>query len=134
MGTGTQARGETTEGKDRGNLGLKEKDEMELFTAATTGGIITLIINGVAYWIREWRKHRTWQSNGKDLKAIRGSLGKIYEKIDKVDEKVDKSNLDIGKVQTAQFEQKNQCTQTVNRFDTAIRDQNKELIAIAKRK
>ena len=120
MGTGAQARGETTEGKDRGNLGLKEKGEMELFTAATTGGIITLIINGVAYWIREWRKHRTWQSNGKDLKEIKSGIGTIQ--------------LDIAKIQQSAEDQKKQCVTTVGRFDTAIRDQNKELLAIAKKR
>ena len=93
---------------------------MELFTAATTGGIITLIINGVAYWIREWRKHRTWQSNGKDLKEIKSGIGTLQ--------------LDIAKLQQSADDQKKQCTTTVNRFDTAIRDQNKELLAIAKKR
>lgn len=90
-----------------------------------TGGMIVLIVNGVLLWIREWRKHRTWRSNGDDLNEIK-------KKIDCVDGKVSKANISLAEVITKVNDQKDQCSKTVARFDRAISDQGKEILELAK--
>jgi len=98
----------------------------------TLYGLIALIINGVALWIREWRKHRTWRQNGDDLKEIKDDVKSVDGKVDKVDGKVDDATVKIAEVNTALTTQAKHCKQTVTRFDKAIGDQNKELISLAK--
>ena len=85
-----------------------------------TIGIILLVINGGVQWIREWRRSSTLKANGKDLKEIK-------EKLDCVDKKV-------GETKVAVDGQKEQCVNTVNRFDEAIRGQYQEIIKLAGRK
>jgi len=98
----------------------------------TLYGLIALIINGVALWIREWRKHRTWSKNGDDLTEIKEDLKSVDEKIEGVDEKVGQTNVKMAEVKTALTAQAKHCKQTVGRFDKTIADQNKELISLAK--
>ena len=87
--------------------------------------LILLVINGGALWIRELRKGKITNGNGKQL-------SEIIEKIGLVDKKVGETKLKIVEINTAVGEQKTQCTLTVKRFDKAISDQNKELISLAK--
>jgi len=100
----------------------------------TIYGLIALIINGVALWIREWRKHRTWSKNGDDLKEIKDDVKTMNGKVDTVDGKVGAATVKIAEVKTALEGQAKHCKQTVTRFDKAIGDQNKELISLAKRR
>ena len=85
-----------------------------------TIGIILLIINGGVQWIRELRKPQPWKKNGFALKEIK-------QKLDCVDKKV-------GETKVAVDAQKEQCVNTVTRFDKTISDQNRELIKLAGRK
>lgn len=85
-----------------------------------TIGVILLVINGGVQWIREWRKNSALKANGADLKEIK-------EKLDRVDKKV-------GETKVAVDAQKEQCVNTVDRFDEAIRGQYQEIIKLAGRK
>lgn len=93
----------------------------------TLYALILLIINGVLLWIREWRKHRTWNKNGEDLKEIKNQVKAVDEKVDCIDKKV-------GETKVAVDDQKTQCAATVTRFDKTIADQGKEIIRLAGRK
>lgn len=98
----------------------------------TLYALITLIISGVLSWIREWKKYRTWSKNGEALEEIKTDVKDTNDKIDAVDQKVGETNVKIAGIKTAVNAQKTQCTATITRFDKAIGDQNKELIALAK--
>ena len=94
------------------------------------GGIIGgafIVINVGGFWFREWKKHRTWRTNGNDLKEIKS-------KLTCVDKKVGETNVAVAEIRVAVDAQKDQCTKTVLRFDEAIREQQKELLAQAKEK
>ena len=90
-------------------------------------GLVLLVINGVALWIREWKKHRTWSKNGDDLKEIKTQIKSVDDKVDGIDKKV-------GETQVSVDAQKTQCSATVTRFDKAISDQGKEILRLAGRK
>lgn len=100
----------------------------------TLYGLIALIINGVLMWIREWRKHATWSANGDDLKEIKEDVKTTNGKIDCIDGKVGETKVVIAEVKGIVTTQSKHCKQTVERFDKAIGDQNKELISLAKRR
>ena len=89
-------------------------------SSITLYALIILVVNGGVQWIREWKKYRVWRLNGADLKEIK-------TKLDCVDKKV-------GETKVAVDAQKDQCVNTVNRFDKAISDQNRTLISLAGRK
>lgn len=106
---------------------------MEVGTT-TLYAILLLLVNGGVQWIREWRKHRTWSKNGKELNEIKNQLKTANGKIDCVDRKMGEAKVKIAEVKTAVNAQKEQCVATVKRFDEALRDQQKELLAQAKEK
>ena len=96
-------------------------------TTAGIGGITFLFLNILGYWYREWRKHRTWRTNGKDL-------GEIKAKVEGIDEKVGETKIKVAEIQVAVDAQKQQCGTTVERFDNAISKQQEELLKIARGK
>jgi hypothetical protein len=100
----------------------------------TAYGLIALIINGVALWIREWRKHRTWNTNGDDLKEIKEDVKTTNGKVDCIDKKVGETKIKIAEIKTAVNAQKTQCAVTVERFDKTITGQGKEIIKLAWKK
>lgn len=46
----------------------------------TLSALLLLVINGGALWIREWKKHRTWRSNGNHLKEIKKKVDDLISK------------------------------------------------------
>lgn len=98
----------------------------------TLYALVILIINGGALWIREFRRGKNESGNGKQLEEIKETIGLCDGKLTAIDEKVGETNIQVAKVKTAVNAQKRQCETTVNRFDKAISDQNKELISLAK--
>jgi len=91
---------------------------------ATLFALAILVINGGLQWIRELKKGN---NNGKHLKEIKESIGKV-------DTKVGKTNVELAKISTAVNSQKTQCATTVKRFDEAISKQNQQIINLAGRK
>jgi len=98
---------------------------MEPAIIGAIGGGLFVVANTAVFWIREWRKHHTWNKNGIVLMEITNS-------IKKVDEKVGETKVKIAEVKTAVDAQKTQCTATVKRFDNAISDQGQQIIDLAK--
>ncbi|KKL75090.1 hypothetical protein LCGC14_2058340 [marine sediment metagenome] len=107
---------------------------MEVVSNVTLYGLIALIINGVFLWIREWRKHRTWSANGKDLKEIKEDVKDTNEKIDGIEGTVGETQIKVAEIKVAVGTQARHCKQTVERFDKAITNQGNQLIDIAKGK
>jgi len=107
---------------------------MEPQTAGAIGGGLFVLANVIVFWIREWRKHKTWDSNGKDLKEIKEDVKSNNVKIEGVDDKVGEITVKIAEVKTAVHAQKSQCTATIKRFDKAIGDQNQSIIDLAGKK
>lgn len=64
--------------------------------------IVTLLISNIGMWIREWKKHSTWQKNGK-------GINEVNKCVKTIDGKMDKANVEIGKVQTSIDDQKAFC-------------------------
>lgn len=93
----------------------------------TTAGIIALIINGGAMWIREWKKGKVEKGNNKDLKEIR-------KKTDCIDEKVGHIKTNVATIKTSMDDIKDNCKQTTTRFERAINGNRKEILEIAKDK
>jgi len=85
------------------------------------------IINVSVFWVREWRKHRTWSKNGIALNEIKSNMKHVKEKVDRV-------RIDITKIKTRQEEQTKACDKTVTRFDAAILKNQGQLLEIAKDK
>lgn len=106
--------------------------EPQTLGAIFGGGVI--IANVLLFWIREWRKHQTWKTNGNDLKEIKEDVKLNNDKMEGIDEKVDDTMVKIAEIKTAVNAQKSQCKQTVNRFDKAISDQNQQIINLSGRK
>lgn len=100
---------------------------MEPAIIGAIGGGLFVVANTAVFWIREWRKHHTWNKNGIVLMEITNS-------IKKVDEKVGETKVKIAEVKTAVDAQKTQCAATVKRFDNAISDQGQQIIDLAGRK
>ena len=98
----------------------------------TLYALVILIINGGVQWIRELRKGKATNGNGKHLEEIKETIGLCDGKLTAIDQKVGETNIQVAEVKTAVNEQKSQCKATVKRFDRAIGDQNKELIGLAK--
>ncbi len=98
----------------------------------TLYALVLLIINGGALWIREVRKGKITNGNGKHLEEIKETIDKFDGKLTTIDGKVGETNIQIGKIKTVVNSQKTQCAATVKRFDQTIGDQNKELISLAK--
>ncbi len=103
-------------------------------TAGAIGGGLFLLANVLLFWIREWRKHQTWNKNGRHLTEIKESVETVNGKIEVVDEKVGKTNIEVAKIKTAVNAQKRQCESTISRFDKTIGEQNQTLIDLASRK
>lgn len=93
----------------------------------TLYALVLLIINGGALWIRELRKGKITNGNGKALEEIK-------EKIDCMDKNVGETKGKIIEVKTVVNEQKTQCKRTVDRFDKAITNQGNRLLDLAGRK
>ena len=90
--------------------------------------------NIILFWVREWRKHQTWNKNGKYLTEIKASVETVNGKIEVVDEKVDETKIKVAEIKTVVNSQKTQCAATVQRFDKVIGEQNQTLIDLASRK
>lgn len=95
-------------------------------------GLIALIINGVLIWIRELKKGKISNGNGKHLEEIKETMSLCEGKLTAIDGKVGETNIQVAKINTAVNSQKSQCSATIKRFDKAIGDQNRELISLAK--
>jgi len=98
---------------------------MEPAIIGAIGGGLFVVANTAVFWIREWRKHHTWNKNGIVLMEITNS-------VKRVDEKVGETKVKIAEVKTAVDAQKTQCAATVKRFDKAISDQNLIVVGLAK--
>lgn len=98
----------------------------------TLYALIILIINGGVQWIREIRKGKSVNPNGRHLEEIKETVKNSNSKLTAIDGKVGETNIQVAKIKTAVNSQKTQCAATVKRFDKAISDQNKELIGLAK--
>lgn len=98
---------------------------MEPAIIGAIGGGLFVVANTAVFWIREWRKHHTWNKNGIVLIEITNS-------IKRVDEKVGETKVKIAEVKTAVDAQKTQCAATVKRFDNAISGQGQQIIDLAK--
>lgn len=98
----------------------------------TLYALALLIINGGIQWIRELRKGKNENGNGKHLEEIKETIGLCDGKLTAIDQKVGETNIQVAKIKTAVSSQKTQCAATVKRFDKTIADQNKELISLAK--
>lgn len=98
----------------------------------TLYALVLLIINGGALWIREMRKGKKENGNGKHLAEIKETIGLCDGKLTAIDEKVGETNIQLAKVKTVVGEQKSQCKATVKRFDKTISDQNTQLISLVK--
>lgn len=85
------------------------------------------IANVSIFWLREWRKHKTWSANGKDLTEIKKEVKSVSGKMNRV-------NRDVTIIKTKQSEQTRACDKTVTRFDAAITAQQEQLLEIAKDK
>lgn len=107
---------------------------MEPQTGAVIAGAIIVLANVLLFWIREWRKHKTWKKNGNDLKVIKDDVKSTNEKVECIDEKVGKTIVKMAEIKTAVNAQKSQCATTITRFDKAIGDQNQTLIDLAGRR
>ena len=95
-------------------------------------GALFLIGNILGFWFREWRKHKTWNKNGKVLTHIEKKIDDIDEKMEEIDDQVGETTVKMTQIGTIVSEQKQQCTKTVKRFDEAMRDQAKEMMRLAK--
>ncbi len=98
----------------------------------TLYALMILIINGGVQWIRELKKVKTKNGNGKHLEDIKTAVADSISKLNAIDEKVGHTNIQVAKIKTVVGSQKTQCAATVKRFDQTIADQNKELISLAK--
>ncbi len=107
---------------------------MEPQVAGAIGGGLLVLANVILFWVREYRKHKTWSKNGKQLTEIKESVETVNGKIEVVDEKVGVTNIKVAEIKTAVNAQKRQCESTVRRFDKTIGDQNQTLIDLASRK
>ena len=103
-------------------------------TAGAIGGAILVLANVILFWAREYKKHKTWSKNGRQLTEIKESVETVNGKIEIVDEKVGETNIKVAEIKTAVNAQKSQCKQTVNRFDKAISDQGQQIVDLAGRK
>lgn len=104
---------------------------MEPITTTAIGGIILLVINGGVQWIREWKKSKVSKTNGDDLHEIKEDVSEVKGDVKEMKETVNKTDLNLAKVEQSVKDQKVQCGKTVTRFDEAIRDQGKEILKIA---
>lgn len=98
----------------------------------TLYALIILIINGGVQWIREARRGKVTNGNGKHLEEIKETMALCDGKLTAINEKVGQTNIQVAKIKTAVGGQKTQCVATIKRFDKTIGDQNKELISLAK--
>jgi len=110
---------------------------MEPATATiTVRAIIAIVafavVNTIAFWFREWIKHRTWNKNGKALKEIKADIKSTHDKVDCVDKKVGETKIEVAKINVAVNAQRTQCATTVTRFDKVISEQNQTIIGLAK--
>ena len=94
--------------------------------------LTVLIINGGIQWIRELKKGKIKNGNGKHLEEIKETIDKFDGKLTIIDGKVGETNIQIGTIKTVVNSQKTQCAATIKRFDKAIGDQNDHLINLAK--
>ena len=103
-------------------------------TGGAIGGGLFVLANVLLFWVREWRKHRTWSKNGKYLTEIKASVETVNGKVEVVDEKVDQTKIQVAEIKTTVNQQMTQCKSTVRRFDETIGKQNQTLIDLAGRK
>lgn len=97
--------------------------EPETIGAIAGGAAVALHIGGT--WIREYRKHRTWRTNGSVLKEIKEDVKEISEKQGEQGEK-------MASIVTSVNAQKTQCKTTVSNFNRGMELVNQELLNIAK--
>ncbi len=107
---------------------------MEQQTGVAIAGAIVILANMIIFWVREWAKHKTWSSNGKDLKEIKEDVKVTNEKIDGIEGTVGETQIKVAEIKVAVGTQARHCKQTVERFDKAITNQGNQLIDIAKGK
>ena len=89
------------------------------------GALVVLHIGGT--WLREYRKHRTWRANGKDI-------GEIKQDVKAVKEEQISQGKEISAMAQSVNDQKENCKVTVGRITQSMSDFNKELLAQAKNK
>lgn len=99
--------------------------EPEAIGTIIGGAAVVLHIGGT--WFREYRKHRTWRANGKDLKEIKQDVKSVKLKQGEQGEA-------MAKIGQSLEDQKTHCQTTVNRITRGMSDFNKELLAQAKTK
>lgn len=107
---------------------------MEPQTSVAIGSGLFVLANVLLFWIREWRKHRTWSANGSDLKEIKEDVKDTNEKIDGIEGTVGETKIKVAEIKVAVSTQAKHCKNTVERFDKAITNQGNQLIDIAKGK
>jgi len=89
------------------------------------GALVVLHIGGT--WLREYRKHKTWSANGKDLKEIKGDVKEVKKEQGEQGKK-------MAVISQSVDDQKMHCHQTVNRISRSMENFNKELLQMAKNK
>ena len=99
----------------------------------TLYALLLLIINGGIQWIRELKRNGGKNNNGKALKAINDKITAGNKKMDGIVGKIGQTNIEMAGIRTAMSSQKEQCKQTVERFDKTISDQNEHIIKLAGR-
>ena len=87
------------------------------------GALVVLHIGGT--WLREYRKHKTWSANGKDLKEIKGDVKEVKKEQGEQGKK-------MAAISQSVDDQKTHCHQTVNRITQGMSEFNKELLTQAK--
>lgn len=107
---------------------------MEPAIIGAIGGGLFVVANTAVFWIREWRKHHTWNKNGIALMEIKDNIKTVDKKVGYLDEKMGETKVKIAEIKTAVDAQKMQCATTVKRFDKAISDQGQTIIDLAGRK
>jgi peptidoglycan hydrolase CwlO-like protein len=108
-------------------------------TGGAVAGALFIIANILGFWFREWRKHRTWAKNGESLVKIDEKIDEVKEvvaavngKVENLDDTINGAKNKLTEVRAIVGEQKENCTKTVKRIDSAMAAQSKELIQIAK--
>lgn len=96
--------------------------------------ILFALVNIAGFWIREWRKHRTWSKNGTALAEIKEGQAEIKTDMKGVSENLGRVKTAMASIKTQQKAQTNTCKSTVERFDKAILAHGDQILDLAKDK
>ena len=105
-------------------------------------GTALVILNFIGYWIREIKKHKSWKKNGNAALTtqkiitdeVQPLVTEVKEKVDCLDGKLTQARMDLARVEAGVEAQTKKCSETVGRFDDALREQQKQLINIVRNK